>query len=123
MIYDLIRYFQTFSPSNVIFAGAGVLLLVTIVLDHPYLDYSETEPTQTAKGDISSQDELIDLFERIGNLFMRLETYAEVSMTEAMKDIMVTITVEVVRIFAIVTRELKQGRTSGFDPQYSVSQR
>lgn len=47
---------------------------------------------------------------------MRLETNVEGQMTKAMKDIMVTITVEVVKIFAIVTRELKQRRTSGLTP-------
>ena len=59
-----------------------------------------------------SQDVLIDIFERIENFFGRLEKYIEVPTTEAMKDIIVKIMVEVLGIFAIVTKEMKQGRTS-----------
>ena len=55
---------------------------------------------------------LIDIFERIENFFRRLETYTEVPTTEAMKDIIVKIMVEVIIIFAIVTKEVKQGRAS-----------
>ena len=61
---------------------------------------------------ILSQDALIDIFERIENFFGRLETYTEVPTTEAMKGIIVKIMVEVLGIFAIVTKEMKQGRTS-----------
>ena len=99
-----------------IFAGAGVLLLVNIVLDHICWDYSETELTQAAKDVNASQGALIDIFERIENSFGRLEGYAEVPMTEAMKHIMVMIMVEVLGIFAIATKEIKQGRTSELIP-------
>ena len=99
-----------------IFAGAGVLLLVAIVLDHPYSDFSDPEPTQAAKDVIASQDALIDVFERIENFFRRLETYTEVPMTDEMKDIVVKIMVEVLGIFGIVTKEMKQGRTSELIP-------
>ena len=55
---------------------------------------------------------LVDLFERIENFFKRLETYIEVSPTAAMTDIIVKIMVEILNIFAISTKEMKQGRTS-----------
>ncbi|KAN0138119.1 Ankyrin repeat-containing domain protein [Lactarius tabidus] len=84
-----------FSPANVIFAGAGVLL-------------------SAAKDVIASQDALIDIFERIENFFRRLEEYAEVPTTDAMKDIIVKIMVEVLGIFAIMTKEMKQGRTKKY---------
>jgi hypothetical protein len=96
----------------VIFAGAGVLLLVAIVLDYAYSDISDTERIQTAKDALASQDALIDIFERVENFFRRLETYTEVPTTEAMKDIIVKIMVEVLGIFAIVTKEMRQGRAS-----------
>ncbi|KAH9044034.1 hypothetical protein EDB83DRAFT_2317904 [Lactarius deliciosus] len=54
-----------FSPAKVIFAGAGVLLLV-------------------AKDVRESQDALVDVFERVENFFKRLETYTEVPPTAAM---------------------------------------
>ncbi|KAF8264996.1 hypothetical protein EI94DRAFT_1804983 [Lactarius quietus] len=102
-----------FSPANVIFAGAGVLLSVTIISDSS-LALSDGEPIQAAKDVAASQDVLIDIFERIENFFRRLETYTDVPTTEAMKDIIVKIMVEVLGIFAIVTKEIKQGRAKKF---------
>ena len=61
---------------------------------------------------MESQDTLADLFERIENFFKRLETYTEVPPTTAMTDIIVKIMVEVLNIFALSTKEIKQGRTS-----------
>jgi hypothetical protein len=86
------------------------------------LDYSDTETIQAAKDVIVSQDALIDIFERIENFFRRLEEYAEVPTTEAMKDIIVKIMVEVLGLFAIVTKEIKQGRASELIPD-DVSRR
>ena len=79
---------------------------------HPHSDISDTEPMQAAKDVLASQDALIDIFDRIENFFKRLETYTEVPTTEAMKDIIVKIMVEVLGIFGIVTKEMKQGRAS-----------
>ncbi|KAH8978233.1 hypothetical protein EDB92DRAFT_606927 [Lactarius akahatsu] len=76
-----------FSPAKVISAGVGVLLDVD-----------------------ASQEALTDLFERIENFFKRLESYTEVSPTDAMTDMIVKIMVEVLNIFAIATKEMKQGR-------------
>ena len=80
--------------------------------DIPFSSHSDTKPTQAAKDVIASQDALIDIFERIENFFRRLEEYAEVPTTEAMKDIIVKIMVEVLGLFAIVTKEMKQGLAS-----------
>ena len=44
--------------------------------------------------------------------FKRLEAYIKVRPTAAMIDIIVKIMVEVISILGIVTKELKQGRTS-----------
>ncbi|KAH8976898.1 hypothetical protein EDB92DRAFT_1021904 [Lactarius akahatsu] len=84
-----------FSPAKVIFAGAGVLLLA-------------------AKDVVASQDALIDIFERIESFFRRLEEYSEVPTTEAMRDVIVKIMVEVLGIFAVVTKEMKQGRAKKY---------
>ncbi|KAH9008801.1 hypothetical protein EDB84DRAFT_1584341 [Lactarius hengduanensis] len=84
-----------FSPAKVIFAGAGVLLLA-------------------AKDVIASQDALADLFERIESFFRQLEEYIEVPTTEAMRDTIVKIMVEVLGIFGIVTKEMKQGRAKRY---------
>ena len=79
---------------------------------------SDTEPVQVAKNVIASQDALITIFEQIESFFRRLEEYAEVPMTDAMKDIMVKIMVEVLEIFAIMTKEIKQGRASASIPDH-----
>lgn len=84
-----------FSPAKVIFAGAGVLLLA-------------------ARDAAASQDTLIDIFERIEHFFGRLEIYTEVPTTETMRDIIAKIMVEVLGIFAIVTKEIKQGRAKKY---------
>ncbi|KAH9016739.1 hypothetical protein EDB85DRAFT_2096769 [Lactarius pseudohatsudake] len=84
-----------FSPANVIFAGFGVLLLAS-------------------KDVAASHDVLIDIFERIENFFKRLEAYTEVPQTAAMTDVIVKIMVEVLSIFAIATKEIKQGFAKKF---------
>ncbi|KAH9016032.1 hypothetical protein EDB85DRAFT_1828171, partial [Lactarius pseudohatsudake] len=67
-----------------------------------------------AKDVAASQDALIDIFERIESFFRRLEEYSEVPTTDAMKDIIVKIMVEVLGIFGVVTKEMKQGRTKRY---------
>jgi hypothetical protein len=62
----------------------------------------------------ASQDALVDLFGRIEHFFKRLESYTAVRPTGAMTDIIVNIMVEVLNIFAIVTKEMRQGRASAF---------
>ena len=67
---------------------------------------------QAAKDVRASHDTLLDIFERIEMFFRRLEVYTEVEPTEEMMDMMVQITVEVLSIVGIATKELKQGRMS-----------
>ncbi|KAH8986093.1 hypothetical protein EDB92DRAFT_1281060 [Lactarius akahatsu] len=86
---------MVFSPAKVIFAGAGVLLLA-------------------AKDVVASQDALVDIFERIESFFRRLEEYSEVPTTEAMRDVIVKIMVEVLGILGIATKEMKQGRAKRY---------
>ena len=60
----------------------------------------------------SSQETLIDIFERIENFCRRLEVYTGVLATPEMMDMMVKIMVEILSILGIATKEIKQGRTS-----------
>ena len=71
-----------------------------------------TKICQAAKDVSASEEALADLFDRIENFFKRLESYTEVPPTNAMTDIIVKIMVEVLNIFAIATKEMKQGRAS-----------
>jgi hypothetical protein len=60
----------------------------------------------------AGQETLIEIFERMENLFQRLEIYTNVSPTPEMIDIIVKIMVEVLSILAIATKEMRQSRTS-----------
>ena len=95
--------------------------MVAISLDHHDIDCANTELSQAAKEVIASRDALVDIFERIESFFRRLETYTEVPTTEAMRNTIVKIMVEVLGIFAIVTKEIKQGRASEPTPDDSFS--
>jgi hypothetical protein len=60
----------------------------------------------------ASKVALIDLFRRMECFFKRLEAYIKVRPTTAMRDIIVKIMVEVISILGIVTKEMRQGRSS-----------
>ena len=79
---------------------------------HLFASELDIDARQAVKNVNAAQEALIDIFERIENFFKRLETYTEVRPSEAMTDIIVKIMVEVLNIFAIATKEIKQGRTS-----------
>ena len=102
-----------FSPAKVVFAGVGVLLLVRILLTaiSPRVQYNAFV-SQAAKDVRGGQDILVDAFERIESFFRRLEIYTEVPPTSEMMDTIVRIMVEVLSIFGIATKEIKQGRMS-----------
>ncbi|KAH9988613.1 hypothetical protein BJV77DRAFT_964319 [Russula vinacea] len=84
---------RAFPPANAIFAGIGVLLLA-------------------AKDASSSQDKLIDLFNRIEHFFCRLDVYTGITPTTAMAVIIIDIMAEVLTILGIATKELKRGGLS-----------
>ena len=67
---------------------------------------------QVAKDINASEEALADLFESIENFFKWLEAYMEVPPTDEMTDVIVKIMVEVLNIFAIATKEMKQVRDS-----------
>jgi hypothetical protein len=71
-----------------------------------------TYVSQAAKDVRSNQNILLDIFQRIEMFFGRLEVYTEVEPTPEMIDMMVHITVEVLSILGIATKEIRQGRTS-----------
>ena len=70
-------------------------------------------PAQAAEGTIatSSQDKLIDIFDRIERFCRRLEIYTSMILTNAMTNILVETMVEVLSVLAIATEEVKRRRT------------
>ena len=67
---------------------------------------------QAAQGVSASQRALMDIFERIENVFRRLETYVALPPTTEMMDIIVKVMTEVLLVLALVTKEIKQGQLS-----------
>jgi hypothetical protein len=78
----------------------------------PCAAYFDAHGSQAAKDASSSQDKLIELFDRVGRFFHRLEIYTGITPTTAMTDIIIEIMVEVLTILAIATKEAKRGRLS-----------
>jgi hypothetical protein len=69
-------------------------------------------PSQAAMDVRTSQDTVIEIFERMESFFQRLEIYTRVSPPPEMIDIIVRIMVEVISILGMATKEMKQGRIS-----------
>ncbi|KAH8977777.1 hypothetical protein EDB86DRAFT_3249450 [Lactarius hatsudake] len=63
-----------------------------------------------ANGVSSSYDALVDLFECIGNFLKRLRIYTDIPLTPSMTDIIGKIMVELLSVFALATKQIKQGR-------------
>ena len=76
--------------------------------------HCNTYTSQAAKDTRKSQEILIDIFERVGTFFRRLEIYTEVPPTSEMMDIIIQIMVEVLSILGIATKEIQQGRMSKY---------
>ena len=60
----------------------------------------------------ASYDALVDLLESIEHFVMRLDIYTHIPHTPALDVIVVKIIVGLLSTLALVTKELKQGRTS-----------
>ena len=99
-----------FAPANVIFAGIGALLSVSI-FDNFVLAIV-TYIFQAAKDVRASQDTLVDVFQCVESFFQRLEVYTEVPPTTEMMNKIMQIMVEILSILGIAMKEIKQGRMS-----------
>ena len=104
-------YFQAFPPASVVFAAISVLLSVSI-FPVSLCNLLDTRVSQAAKDASTSQEKLIEIFNRIEHFFHRLEIYTGITPTMAMTDIVIEIMVEVLSILAIATKEVKRGRLS-----------
>ena len=82
-----------------------ILYLRTVFYDLYNLD-------QAADGVSSSYDALVELFECIANFLRRLRIYTDLPLTTSMTDIIVKIMAELLSVFALATKQIKQGRFS-----------
>ena len=100
-----------FQPAQAVFVGVDVLITVRIPC-HSLPIQSLICIPQAADGVSSSYDALVDLFECIGNFLKRLRIYTDIPLTPSMMDIIVQIMVELLSVFALATKQIKQGRFS-----------
>jgi len=84
-----------FPPTQIIFSGINILLVA-------------------ARDTAASREALIELFDKIENFFVRLQTYTELPPSEAMTNVMGKIMAEVLSMLSIVTKEMGQRRTNEF---------
>jgi hypothetical protein len=122
----------------VIFTGIAVLLSVSFRPLQSYTSrfaflretFSQTNETfviiQAATAVSNRRETLIIIFERIENVFQRLENYIEYPRTAGMINAIVKVMIEVLCILAIAAKEIKENRASGLilakhmSPQLSV---
>jgi hypothetical protein len=67
---------------------------------------------QTASWQASSYNDLIELFERLGNFLKRLEIYTKIPPSLLMTDLIFKIVVELLSVLALATKKYKEGRFS-----------
>jgi hypothetical protein len=111
---------QAYPPGGVVFTGIGILLSVSRSSRNSLFSgsYGDNITYQAVNAAIATQGVLFDLFERIENAFRRLEVYVEIPPTVGMTDAIVNVLVEILRILAIVTKEIKQNRARESIPGY-----
>ena len=74
------------------------------------------EVHQAIQGVNAGEGTLLNLFDRIGYFFRRLEAYIELPPTAGMTDTIVNVMVEVLVIITLVTKEINQGKLSELVP-------
>ena len=67
---------------------------------------------KAASGVSSSYDALVDLFECLGSFLKRLRIYTDLPLTPLMTEMSVKIMAELLSVFALATKQIKQGRFS-----------
>ena len=75
---------------------------------------TDTQINQSAKGEISNFDALVDWLESIENFITRLSIYTDKNLPPAMFEIVVKIMEEVITTFALVTKKLKERKRGEF---------
>jgi hypothetical protein len=67
---------------------------------------------QAASRVSSSYDTLLDLFECLGNFLKRLDIYTNIPPSPIMTDLVIKIMLELLRVLALATKQIRQGRFS-----------
>ena len=95
-----------------IHTGLAILLSVCAFRSFPTAHFGDTKAYQAVKGVIGSYDALVDLLELIENFLCRLDIYTKIPPTVGMTEMIVKILVELLSTLAVVTKQIKQGKSS-----------
>jgi hypothetical protein len=77
-----------------------------------------TQEYQAASAVSSDYDDLLDLFERLGNFLKRLDIYINIPPTETMTNIIVKIMVELLSVLVLAKKKIKRGRFCTYTIKY-----
>jgi len=103
-------------PTSAIFVGIDVLLSVRIIYplsQSGHCNLCHSDRCQAALGVSASYDALIDLIDSIAIFLKRLQIYTEMTrLPSALSGILVKIMVEILSVFGLATKQIKQGRFS-----------
>ena len=77
--------------------------------------------SQAIKDASTSYDALVDLFDSIERFLIRLAFYTTITLNAAMRDTIVKIMVEILSTLALATKQVKQGKLSGYFSRWSDS--
>ena len=95
---------------DAIHTGIGIILAVCASFVFTFIPV--TFEYQVFKGVSADFDALVDLLESIEHFLKRLDIYTKVPPTPAMTGIVVKILVELLSTLALVTKQIRQGRSS-----------
>jgi len=95
-----------------IHTGLAILFSVCAFLSFLTIHFGDTQAYQAVKGVIDSYDVLIDLLESIEHFFLRLDIYTNIPPTVRMTEMIVKILVELLSTLAVVTKQIRQGKSS-----------
>ena len=113
---SLIVILQPLSPATAIFTGFHPTRRMShsLIPSAYLLDILVPQAVTAVKDVSSSYDALVDLFASFDKFLSRLSIYAEIPLTQALKNVLVEIIVELLSTLALATKQVKQGRFSEF---------
>jgi len=95
-----------------IHTGLGILLSVCAFIPSLSGHLPDIQAHQAIKGVIDSYDALVNLLESIEHFLNRLDIYTKIPPTIGMTETIVKILVELLSTLALVTKQIKQGKSS-----------
>lgn len=95
-----------------IHTGFAILLSVCAFLSFLTAHFGDTQAYKAVKGVIYSYDVLIDLLEAVEHFLHRLDIYTRIPPTVGMTEMVIKILVELLSTLAVVTKQIKQGKSS-----------